>query len=76
MNLFARIAELANWLEWALDTIDLYDKRLAEIDGPELVYTETHVRAKELARGILKDYGGWLGVSRVINTLPPASPDR
>lgn len=56
MNLIARIAELANWLEWALDIIDLYDQRLAAFDGPELVYTETHVKAKEKVREILKNY--------------------
>ncbi len=37
-------------LEWALDLLDMYDKRLAQIDGGERVYTQVHIEAKELAR--------------------------
>lgn len=50
------IAELASWLEWALDVIDMYDQRLAAFDGPEMVYTETHVKAKEQVRQLLEEY--------------------
>jgi hypothetical protein len=56
MDLVFRIFELVKWLEWALDLIDLYDKRLAAIDGPSAVYTGTHVEAKEQARKLLEDY--------------------
>ncbi len=48
---------LKEWYEtlsWALDVLDLYDKRLAQIDGEERVLTEKHVAAKERARGHLR----------------------
>jgi hypothetical protein len=56
MILILRILELIKWLQWALDLIDMYDARLAAIDGPELVYTETHVKGKEQARKLLEEY--------------------
>ena len=54
--MISRVLELAKWLEWALDLIDLYDKRLADVDGLEAVYTETHIKAKEQVRKVLEDY--------------------
>jgi hypothetical protein len=56
MDIFIRIVELIRYLEWALDLIDLYDKRLAAIDGPEAVYTETHVRQKQMLRNLIDEY--------------------
>lgn len=61
MEIISRVIELAKWLEWALDLIDLYDKRLSIIDGPEAVYTEAHIKAKEQARKVLEDYTGHKG---------------
>jgi hypothetical protein len=40
-------------LFWALDLLDLYDERLATIDGWARVYTETHIEGKRLARARL-----------------------
>jgi hypothetical protein len=56
MDATARILELAERLEWALDLIDLYDRRLVSIDGQDAVYTEGHVKAKEEARRLLEQY--------------------
>jgi len=41
-------------LRWALDLIDMYDVRLAEIDGAEIVYSATHVTGKRAARVVLR----------------------
>lgn len=56
MDATARILELAERLEWALDLIDLYDRRLVSVDGVDAVYTEVHVKAKEEARRLLEQY--------------------
>jgi hypothetical protein len=40
-------------LSWALDMLDMYDKRLAERDGAERVYSPTHVAGKAKARAAL-----------------------
>jgi hypothetical protein len=40
-------------LSWALDMLDLYDERLARIDGRERVYSPSHLAAKEKARSAL-----------------------
>jgi hypothetical protein len=56
MNLVFRILELVRLLNWALDLIDLYDNRLAAVDGAKAVYTETHIKAKEQARKVLDEY--------------------
>lgn len=56
MNLISRILELVKWLRWALDLIDMYDKRLAAIDGPEMVYTAAHTDAKERVRRLIEEY--------------------
>lgn len=53
-----QLAYLKSWAEtlsWTLDLLDLYDERLAEIDGEERVYTDDHVAAKEKARGHLEE---------------------
>lgn len=45
----------------------MYDKRLAEIDGAEKVYTPTHRLGKETARRVLKcllDAEGWAEAER------------
>jgi hypothetical protein len=55
MDLTFRILELVKWLEWALDLIDMYDERLATIDGP-MVYTQAHTEAKERVRKLVQEY--------------------
>lgn len=69
MEMIFRIIELVICLEWTLDLIDLYDKRLAEIDGSDSVYNEVHVKAKEQARKMLEQYKqmpGYKDVTRPI----------
>lgn len=61
MDLVFRMAELVILLEWALDLIDLYDKRLADVDGPEAVHSEEHIKAKKKARKTIEDYKQMLG---------------
>lgn len=41
-------------LSWALDLLDKYDERLAQIDGAAMVYTPVHIEGKALARRVLK----------------------
>jgi hypothetical protein len=41
------------YLSWALDLIAMYDARLAQIDGPKLVYSDNHKRAVNQARALL-----------------------
>lgn len=68
----ARIIELSEKLEWALDLIDLYDRRLSAIDGPEEVYSADHVQAKEAARLILvqrpfdDDQANWVAANFLV----------
>lgn len=49
----AQYKNLRESLHWALDLIDMYDERLASIDGKELVYSPVHVAGKERARMVL-----------------------
>lgn len=49
-----RVRKLVKLCRWALDLIDLYDERLAKIDGPELVYSKTHLAGKAKARKALE----------------------
>lgn len=65
MNLIFRILELVKWLEWALDLIDLYDQHLTAIDGPEVVYSKEHVKAKEEARRLVEEYKNMPGYSEM-----------
>lgn len=76
MELVFRIIELVRWLKWALDLIDMYDKRLAALDGPELVNTETHVKAKEQARKLLQEYEAMPGYKEVTNEQQPADNEQ
>jgi len=46
-------APLREALEWAMDLIDMYDERLASIDGREKVYTAVHIAGKHQARTAL-----------------------
>lgn len=48
-----RNAPLKEYLKWALDLLDRYDERLAEIDGAEMIYTQAHTKAKKAARELL-----------------------
>src|SRR5688500_246720 len=50
-------------LSWALDMIDMYDERLAGIDGRERVYSTVHLAGKAKARAALA-------------TAPAAEPPR
>jgi len=45
-------------LSWALDLLDMYDERLADIDGAEQVYSEIHVAGKAHARAVLATLAG------------------
>lgn len=48
-----RVTTLREALSWALDIMDMYDTRLAGIDGHERVYTATHLAGKAKARAAL-----------------------
>lgn len=63
------IDEVREALSWSLDLIDMYDERLAEIDGKELVYSPVHLRGKEKARKILST------LSQSIEQLKADYPD-
>jgi flagellar biosynthesis chaperone FliJ len=64
------VREARKWFEWALDTLDQYDTRLAEIDGKELVYSAVHVDAKKQARAALqKLYGQAFTESQIAKIL-------
>lgn len=52
-QLAAENERLRRFLSWAVDLIDMYDAELAKIDGPENVYTPTHVSAKQAARAAI-----------------------
>lgn len=54
--MIAKIKELIELLEWALDLIDMYDERLSQVDGPELVYTKMHVQMKARVREVLEEW--------------------
>jgi hypothetical protein len=41
-------------LDWAMDLLDMYDERLAKIDGADKVYTTIHLLGKECARAALE----------------------
>jgi len=46
-----RDAELVAHLRWALDLIDMYDKRMVQLGDPrERVYSAAHVQAKQETR--------------------------
>lgn len=40
-------------LKWAMDILDMYDERLAEYDGEDLVYNSVHVDMKSNVRALL-----------------------
>lgn len=42
-------------LSWALDMLDRYDARLAQIDAPDLVYSAIHLEGKAKARRALAE---------------------
>lgn len=50
----AEAEEVASALSWALDLLDMYDQRLAAIDGVERVYSPTHLEGKAKARKALR----------------------
>lgn len=52
-----REREISEWLSWALDVLDMYDERLAEIDGADLVYSPVHIAGKAKARAVLGSGG-------------------
>lgn len=49
-------------LWWALDLLDQYDTRLANVDGHDRVYTPVHLEAKAKARKAL-DFGRTVAAS-------------
>lgn len=50
--------ELREALSWALDILDMYDERLAQIDGKERVYSPVHLAGKAKARTALTQARG------------------
>lgn len=48
------IYQVEKTLSWTLDLLDMYDERLAIIDGPEKVYSMEHLNGKAHARWILE----------------------
>lgn len=51
----SKVGELVDALSWALDLLDIYDTRLAGIDGHDAIYDPTHVAAKAKARTALRE---------------------
>lgn len=50
------VSDLAQALSWAMDLIDMYDKRLCQLGEPEqLVYSEKHMHGKAMARNMISD---------------------
>lgn len=49
-------AGLVEALRWSMDTLDICDERIANIEGPELAYSPTQVKAKAMARAAIAAY--------------------
>lgn len=49
-KLLAAACGALEMMSWALDLLDMYDSRLAKLDGPEYVYTPVHVAGKVKAK--------------------------